>query len=103
MHTYIVVAGSVLALYALLMSFGTLFMSNGVETYVSIIQSMNLGSFSIFILKIILGFPFSYHYFNGIRYACWNAAKFLDMKDIYDTGKKAMIAGAIGAVLFALL
>lgn len=89
--------------YALLMSFGTLFLSNGVETYVCIIQSMNLGTMSVFLLKLILGYPFAFHYFNGIRYAMFNNVKLLDLKSLYSSGKQAVIGSIVLDVLFALL
>ncbi|CAB3258903.1 unnamed protein product [Arctia plantaginis] len=97
------ITGSILTAYALMMSFGTLFLSNGVETYVCIIQSMNLGTMTIFILKLLVGFPFTFHYFNGMRYAAFNNKKLLDLKGLYSSAKQAIVGGIALDVLFAFL
>ncbi|XP_039763966.1 succinate dehydrogenase cytochrome b560 subunit, mitochondrial-like [Pararge aegeria] len=95
--------GIVLVTYALLMAFGSLFLSNGVETYVLIIQSLDLSRPSIFLIKICLGAPFVYHYFNGIRFCMWNACKWLNIKEVYSTARMSFIATAVVTTLFALL
>ncbi|XP_034839240.1 succinate dehydrogenase cytochrome b560 subunit, mitochondrial-like [Maniola hyperantus] len=97
------VTGLIVTAYAVLMAFGSLFLSNGVETYVSIIQSLDLSRPSIFVIKMILGAPFVYHYFNGIRFCMWNAGKWLDMKEVYSTARTSFIATAVVTVLFTLL
>ncbi|XP_045784441.1 succinate dehydrogenase cytochrome b560 subunit, mitochondrial-like [Maniola jurtina] len=97
------ITGLIVTAYAVLMAFGSLFLSNGVETYVSIIQSLDLSRPSIFVIKIILGAPFVYHYFNGVRFCMWNAGKWLDMKEVYSTARQSFIATAVVTALFALL
>ncbi|XP_050360671.1 succinate dehydrogenase cytochrome b560 subunit, mitochondrial-like [Nymphalis io] len=97
------ITGIIVTFYALLLSGGSLFLSNGVETYVSMIQSLDLSRPLIFIIKIILGAPFVYHYFNGIRFCMWNAGRWLAMKDVYETARKSFIATAVVTLLFALL
>ncbi|KAJ0183624.1 hypothetical protein K1T71_000047 [Dendrolimus kikuchii] len=97
------ISGAILTFYALCLSGGTLFLSNGIETYVSIIQSLDLSRFSILLIKFTFGAPFTFHYFNAYRYTLWNMGKMLKMKDVYSTSYKAIIAAAVLNVLFALL
>lgn len=89
--------------YALLLAWGALFLPNGAATYVSIIQSLNLGTLTILLIKLMLGFPFTFHYFNAMRYIAWNAAKFMDIKSVYDTSYKSMMAAAAAAAFFAII
>lgn len=97
------ISGCVLTFYAFSLAVGALFFSNGVESYVSMIQSLGLGYISTVVIKLILGFPFAYHYFNAIRYVIWNMAKMLDMKSVYQTASQAAIAAVVLAFLFALI
>ncbi|CAK1553976.1 unnamed protein product [Leptosia nina] len=97
------ITGVILTFYAILLSCGTLFLSNGVETYVSIIQSLDLSRPMIFLIKLSLGAPFAFHYFNGIRFCLWNAGKMLAMKDVQDSAKKVYIGTAVLSLLFAIL
>ncbi|XP_045531114.1 succinate dehydrogenase cytochrome b560 subunit, mitochondrial-like [Pieris brassicae] len=96
------ITGMILTFYALVLSCGTLFLSNGVETYVSIIQSLDLSRPMIFLIKLSLGAPFAFHYFNGIRFCLWNACKMLSIKEVNDSAKKVYIGTAVLSVLFAL-
>ncbi|KAF9800676.1 hypothetical protein SFRURICE_015330 [Spodoptera frugiperda] len=95
--------GCVLTFYALSLAIGALFLSNGVETYVSMIQSLKLGYMTTVAIKLVLGFPFAYHYFNAMRYIIWNMARMLDMKSVYQTASQAAIAAVVLAVVFALI
>ncbi|XP_045458203.1 succinate dehydrogenase cytochrome b560 subunit, mitochondrial-like [Melitaea cinxia] len=97
------ITGIIITFYGLLLACGSLFLSNGVETYVSMIQSLDLSRPLIFIIKIILGVPFVYHYFNGIRFCMWNAGRWLEMKDVYATAKKSFVATAVVTLIFALI
>ncbi|XP_059059918.1 succinate dehydrogenase cytochrome b560 subunit, mitochondrial-like [Achroia grisella] len=97
------ITGAVTSLYALLVAGGTLFLSNGVESYVSAIQSLDLSSPSIFLIKLIMGAPFAYHYLCGIRFCAWNAGKWLAMKDVYATAQKCIILATIVTIFFAIL
>lgn len=97
------ITGTILTSYAILISGGTLFLSNGIDTYVSMIQSLDLSRPLLFILKVLLGAPFAYHYFCGIRFCAWNAGKWLDMKTVYSTARQSFILTAAVALFFALL
>ncbi|XP_013136552.1 PREDICTED: succinate dehydrogenase cytochrome b560 subunit, mitochondrial-like [Papilio polytes] len=97
------ITGVVVLTYAIMVAFGSLFLPNGIDSYVSMIQSLNMGTFTIILLKMLLGAPFVYHYFNGIRYCAWNAGKWLALKDVYETAKKSFILTAVFTVLFSLL
>ncbi|KPJ10277.1 Succinate dehydrogenase cytochrome b560 subunit, mitochondrial [Papilio machaon] len=96
------ITGVIVLSYAILVAFGSLFLPNGIDSYVSMIQSLDMGTFTIILLKMILGAPFAYHYFNGIRYCAWNAGKWLAMKDVYETARKSFILTAVFTVLFSL-
>ncbi|XP_021195507.3 succinate dehydrogenase cytochrome b560 subunit, mitochondrial [Helicoverpa armigera] len=95
--------GAIVTFYALGLAWGSLFLSNGIETYVSVIQSLNLGAMMVFILKILLGAPFAFHYFNAFRYVIWNTARWLDLKKVYETSKQSMAAAAVMTLLFAII
>ncbi|KAL0902765.1 hypothetical protein ABMA27_000570 [Loxostege sticticalis] len=97
------ITGCILTFYAVMISAGTLFLSNGVESYVSMIQSLDLSRFSILLLKIILGAPFAYHYFFGIRFHIWNAGRWLTMKDVNRSVKPLLIATIATIAFFAML
>ncbi|XP_061714050.1 succinate dehydrogenase cytochrome b560 subunit, mitochondrial-like [Cydia pomonella] len=96
------ITGTIVTFYTVMLSGGALFLSNGIDSIVSMIQSLNLNGFFIFILKIIIGFPFAYHYFCGIRFCLFNLGKFMDKPSVYKTAYQAIIAGGVMAVLFAL-
>lgn len=93
--------GVILTFYAVLLSGGTLFLSNGIETYVSMIQSLDLSTTSIMLLKLCMGSPFPFHYFNAIRFIGWNAGKFYTLKEAYVSARYAIIAACVLNVLFA--
>ncbi|OWR54272.1 putative succinate dehydrogenase [Danaus plexippus plexippus] len=97
------ITGMIITFYALLLSSGSLFLSNGVETYVSIIQSFDFSLPMVFIIKMMLGAPFVYHYFNGIRFVMWNAGKWLSIKEVYDSAKKSFVATAVLTLLFSII
>ncbi|XP_072930315.1 succinate dehydrogenase cytochrome b556 subunit-like [Epargyreus clarus] len=97
------ITGIILVFYAVMLSGGSLFLSNGIETYVSMIQSLDMNRISILLIKLIMGAPFAFHYFNGIRFCMWNAARWMAMKDVYDTARKCFILTAVMTVLFALI
>ncbi|KPI92016.1 Succinate dehydrogenase cytochrome b560 subunit, mitochondrial [Papilio xuthus] len=96
------ITGVIVLSYAILVAFGSLFLPNGIDSYVSMIQSLDMGTFTIILLKMLLGAPFVYHYFNGIRYCAWNAGKWLELKDVYETARKSFILTAVFTVLFSL-
>ncbi|XP_047990406.1 succinate dehydrogenase cytochrome b560 subunit, mitochondrial-like isoform X2 [Leguminivora glycinivorella] len=96
------ITGSIVTFYALILAGGSLFLSNGIDSIVSMIQSLNLNRFFIFLLKIIIGYPFAFHYFCGIRFCLFNVGKIMEKPQVYKTGYQAIIAGAVLAVFFAL-
>ncbi|XP_021208214.1 succinate dehydrogenase cytochrome b560 subunit, mitochondrial isoform X2 [Bombyx mori] len=97
------ITGTLLAAYALLLSGATLFLPNGIETYVSIIQSLDLSKTTIFILKLLVGLPFGFHYFNGIRYCMFNLGKWLSLKDVYATAYLTFVLTGVIVIFFAFL
>lgn len=89
--------------YALLMAGGALFMPCGIDSYIAIIQSLNLPSMFIMIIKFLLGFPFAFHYFIGIRFVCFNMVKLLGLKEAYQSAYIAILAALAAATAFAML
>ncbi|XP_041987161.1 succinate dehydrogenase cytochrome b560 subunit, mitochondrial-like [Aricia agestis] len=84
--------------YALLLAGGALFLPNGIETYVSMIQSLDLSENCILAARMLIAAPFMYHYFIGLRFIMWNAGKLLSMKQIYATAWVSILAAIIGTV-----
>nr|XP_053624875.1 succinate dehydrogenase cytochrome b560 subunit, mitochondrial-like [Plodia interpunctella] len=95
--------GVVATFYAIVLSTGALFLSNGVDSIVSAIQSLEMGRFSVFIIKLILGAPFAFHYFNGVRFVAFNMGKFFMKKEVYGSAHKAIIASVVLTIVFSIL
>lgn len=89
--------------YALLMAGGALFMPCGIDSYVAIIQSLNLPTIFIMIIKFVLGVPFAYHYCCGIRFVGFNMVKLLGLKEAYQSAYIAIATAFAIAAAFAVL
>ncbi|XP_063837937.1 succinate dehydrogenase cytochrome b560 subunit, mitochondrial-like [Ostrinia nubilalis] len=97
------ITGIIATFYACMLSAGTLFLSNGVESYVSMIQSLDLSRPMILLIKVLAGAPFAYHYFFGIRFCIWNSGRWLTLKDVNSSVKPLFIATAVSMFFFAIL
>lgn len=96
-------SGVVLVFYALMMAGGALFMPCGIDSYILLIQSLNLPDMLIMILKFFIGFPFAYHYFIGIRFACFNMVKLLHLNEAYQSAYIAIASAVATAAMFAVV
>ncbi|KAI8421522.1 hypothetical protein MSG28_009562 [Choristoneura fumiferana] len=96
------ISGAIVAFYCVMLAAGSLFLSNGIDTYVSMIQSLNLSRISVFLLKLIIGFPFSYHFFIGLRFVGFSLLKFVDIKSALKTARICVILSLISTFFFAL-
>ncbi|KOB66165.1 Uncharacterized protein OBRU01_21633 [Operophtera brumata] len=52
---------------------------------------------------IILGAPFGFHYWNGIRFCAWNTGRWLSQKEVVETARKSWVAAAAVVLFFAIL
>ncbi|KAL0275538.1 UNVERIFIED_CONTAM: hypothetical protein PYX00_003358 [Menopon gallinae] len=48
-----------------------------------------------FLLKFGLIFPFTYHFFNGIRHLIWDSGKSLSLSGVYQSGYLMLAAAAV--------
>lgn len=84
------------------MAGGALFMPCGIDSYVALIQSLNLPTAIVTIIKFLIGFPFAFHYFIGIRFVCFNMVKLLVLKEAYQSAYIAILAAGAVAAAFAV-
>ncbi|XP_026331912.1 succinate dehydrogenase cytochrome b560 subunit, mitochondrial-like [Hyposmocoma kahamanoa] len=97
------ITGTIVTFYAVMMAGGALFMPCGIDSYVALIQSLNLPDALVIIIKFFLGLPFSYHYFIGIRYVLFNMAKFMVLKEAYQSAYIALVTSVATSAAFAVL
>lgn len=86
-----------------MMAGGALFMPCGIDSYVALIQSLNLPDVLVIIIKFFVGLPFSYHYFIGIRFVLFNMVKLLVLKEAYQSAYIALVMSGATSAAFALL
>lgn len=55
-------------------------------TYLEMIRNLNLSPIIIYGAKIVLAFPVTYHFLNGIRHLAWDAGMGFELKTLYKTG-----------------
>lgn len=56
-----------------------------------------------FLVKFGLGFPFAFHFVNGVRHLLWDTGRFLTIKEVYMTGYVALGLAAVLGGYLALL
>lgn len=96
-------SGAILVFYTLMMAGGALFLPCGIDSYVTLIQSLNLPDIVITVVKFLTAFPFAFHYFIGIRFVCFNMVKLLVLKEAYQSAYLAIGAAGAAAAAFAFL
>ncbi|XP_017772325.1 PREDICTED: succinate dehydrogenase cytochrome b560 subunit, mitochondrial-like [Nicrophorus vespilloides] len=93
------ITGCMLSGYAMAFGFGAMLPGD----FTTFLDGLHLNSACIFSIKMMLAFPFSYHFLNGIRHLSWDAGKFLTIKEVYTTGYVMVAAAfALTACLAAL-
>lgn len=70
--------------------------------YMTVLDSMNLGSGTIAAMKFIVAFPMMYHTMNGVRHLCWDQGMNVNNKGVAMTGM-LMLASTALATIVALL
>eukprot|EP00842_Homolaphlyctis_polyrhiza_P004349 jgi/Hompol1/4915/HPOL_001860-RA len=55
----------------------------------------------VFLGKLALAAPISFHLFNGIRHLTWDTGSFLTLKGVYNTGYAVLGASALLAIYMA--
>ncbi|XP_011553837.3 succinate dehydrogenase cytochrome b560 subunit, mitochondrial [Plutella xylostella] len=97
------ISGIMLVGYYSLLAAGALLLTDGIDTYISLIQGLNLSETMVICIKFIIAFTFWYHYMNGLRFCIWNLAKMLDLKTVYLTGYLALGAAIATSAALAVM
>uniref|UniRef100_A0A0A1WPS4 Succinate dehydrogenase cytochrome b560 subunit, mitochondrial n=1 Tax=Zeugodacus cucurbitae TaxID=28588 RepID=A0A0A1WPS4_ZEUCU len=92
-----------LTLYTWGLGIGALISSHDNAHFVTMLDGLQLGSTSLFILKFLIAFPFSYHLCGGIRVLIWETGSFLSLKGIYGTGYVALVTTILTTIGLASL
>lgn len=100
---YYFLTGIMLVGYYSLLAAGALLLTDGIDTYISLIQGLNLSETMVICIKFIIAFTFWYHYMNGLRFCIWNLAKMLDLKTVYLTGYLALGAAIATSAALAVM
>lgn len=95
--------GMILSAYLIALGFGALLLPDTIPCYIDKLKCAEIGEEAMTALKFMVAFPFTYHYFNGIRHLIWDTGSFLSIKPVYITGY-IMLFFAIGtAIALSLL
>lgn len=97
------VGGMILSGYIAAIGLSALVLPNDISYYISILESLNLSSFTIFFGKALLAAPFGYHFTNGLRHLYWDTGRGLSIKEVYSTGYLILAVSAIITLGLALL
>ncbi|KAK7106254.1 succinate dehydrogenase cytochrome b560 subunit, mitochondrial-like [Littorina saxatilis] len=68
--------------------------------YLELVKSMSLGPAFIYAMKLILAFPVTYHFLNGIRHLAWDAGVGFGLKTLYKSGYFVMALTAVVTTYF---
>lgn len=66
--------------------------------YLDALADAKVNGACLFIAKLGLAFPMTYHFWNGIRHLLWDMGMFFTLKEIYLTGY-AMLVLAVASAL----
>lgn len=97
------VSGLALAGYATAIGFGAVALSSPVSSYVEALQAAHVNPALLFLGKLILAFPFTFHFFNGIRHLVWDLGQCLSIKGVYATGYLMLGASGVSALALACM
>ncbi|XP_025101060.1 succinate dehydrogenase cytochrome b560 subunit, mitochondrial-like [Pomacea canaliculata] len=80
------VTGVVMQCSVAAISITLLLLPGDFTTYLEMIRNLNLSPIIIYGAKIVLAFPVTYHFLNGIRHLAWDAGMGFELKTLYKTG-----------------
>ncbi|XP_057321680.1 succinate dehydrogenase cytochrome b560 subunit, mitochondrial-like [Microplitis mediator] len=95
--------GIALAYYATAAGLTELFHPGGMSCLIESINSIGLPMPLLFLGKLMLAWPATYHYFNGIRHLSWDLGLFLTIKHVYSTGYTVLGTSVITAFILAAM
>nr|KAG5688276.1 hypothetical protein BaRGS_007916 [Batillaria attramentaria] len=71
--------------------------------YLELVKNMALGPVIIYGFKLILAFPVTYHFLNGIRHLAWDAGVGFGLSTLYKTGYFVMGLTALVTAYFVFV
>eukprot|EP00088_Acartia_fossae_P027653 TRINITY_DN283_c0_g1_i1.p1 TRINITY_DN283_c0_g1~~TRINITY_DN283_c0_g1_i1.p1 ORF type:complete len:173 (-),score=49.82 TRINITY_DN283_c0_g1_i1:177-695(-) len=71
--------------------------------WLSAIQDLHIGAPLIFMAKVVLAWPITYHLFNGVRHLAWDMGMGFKIADLYKSGWTVVTLSVLFAVALALL
>ncbi|KAK0079190.1 hypothetical protein PV325_001609 [Microctonus aethiopoides] len=78
--------GIALAYYAMGAGLTELLLPGGFNCFIESVDALCLSTPILFMGKLMIALPATFHYFNGIRHLCWDLGMFLSIKQVYSTG-----------------
>ncbi|XP_011268318.2 succinate dehydrogenase cytochrome b560 subunit, mitochondrial [Camponotus floridanus] len=95
--------GIMLASYAMFLGLGTLLIPGGIPCFIETVDNLCLPLPVLYIGKLLLALPATYHTFNGMRHLAWDFGKFLTIKEVYSTGYLVSALAVISALALAAM
>lgn len=71
--------------------------------FINFIRDLHLPFIVYDALKFIIAFPIAFHTLNGIRFICFDMAKFTDIKSVYKTGYLVLTLAALIALAVTIV
>ncbi|KAL8588753.1 hypothetical protein ACOMHN_042095 [Nucella lapillus] len=84
------VTGVVMMCAATTVSITLLALPGDFPHYLELVKNLALGPVIIYSAKLILAFPVTYHFLNGIRHLAWDAGKGFGLETLYKSAYFAM-------------
>ncbi|XP_018327301.1 succinate dehydrogenase cytochrome b560 subunit, mitochondrial [Agrilus planipennis] len=95
------ITGMVLAGYVTAFGIGVLILPHDWPHYISALETVSPAT--LFLGKLLVAFPFSYHFWNGIRHLVWDIGQLFKLKEVYTTGYIVLGTTAVTTVILSLL
>lgn len=89
--------------YAIALGLGAVVLPESIPTYIEQLKCAEIGELSISAIKFILAFPFTYHFWNGIRHLLWDTGKFLTIREVYITGYIMLFLAISSAIVLSMM
>ncbi|KAF5273417.1 hypothetical protein FQA39_LY07434 [Lamprigera yunnana] len=77
--------GVAVTVYSVALGTSALVLPNKLPYYLEALQAAHISPTLLLAAKFVLAFPFTYHFFNGIRHLIWDTGRFLTMPGVYTT------------------